>query len=196
MSESANPPPPSAANPQPDAAAERASLDRKTRKAFQVLLIQRGRNPGVKGWEMRRYLGKDYKKIVAGREVSLDEIENKILRKMSEPRIHFAINCASVGCPVLRTEAYEGSKIDAQLEDQVQRFLANPAKFKVDADRKVVSASMILKWFKDDFNDGSDGGRLAWLSSHVGDSSTKKVLLDKDTSLEFLEYDWSLNERP
>jgi hypothetical protein len=64
MSESANPPPTSAASPQPDAAAERASLDRKTRKAFQVLLLQRGRNPGVKGWEMRRYLGKDYKKIL------------------------------------------------------------------------------------------------------------------------------------
>src|SRR3977135_4239978 len=57
-------PPPAAASPQPEAAAERASLDRKTRRAFQVLLIQRGRNPGVKGWEMRRYLGKDYKKIL------------------------------------------------------------------------------------------------------------------------------------
>ncbi len=64
MSESTSPPPPSAPSPQPDAAAERASLDRKTRKAFQVLLLQRGRNPGVKGWEMRRYLGKDYKKIL------------------------------------------------------------------------------------------------------------------------------------
>lgn len=55
---------PPAARPPTEAAAERASLDRKTRKAFQVLIIQRGRNPGVKGWEMRRYLGKDYKKIL------------------------------------------------------------------------------------------------------------------------------------
>ena len=60
MSDAPNPP--TAANPPPEAAAERASLDRKTRKAFQVLILQRGRNPGVKGWEMRRYLGKDYKK--------------------------------------------------------------------------------------------------------------------------------------
>src|SRR5579864_2902990 len=72
MSESTNPPPTSSANPQPDVAAERASLDRKTRKAFQVLLIQRGRNPGVKGWEMRRYLGKDYKKIL---EVLSDDVK-------------------------------------------------------------------------------------------------------------------------
>src|SRR5258708_13759681 len=64
MSEASNPPPSSSPTAQPDAAAERASLDRKTRKAFQVLLLQRGRNPGVKGWEMRRYLGKDYKKIL------------------------------------------------------------------------------------------------------------------------------------
>jgi hypothetical protein len=72
MSEGSNPSPPSAANTQPDAAAERASLDRKTRKAFQVLLLQRGRNPGVKGWEMRRYLGKDYKKIL---EVLSDDLK-------------------------------------------------------------------------------------------------------------------------
>jgi hypothetical protein len=69
MSESTNPP--GTANPPTEAAAERASLDRKTRKAFQVLLIQRGRNPGVKGWEMRRYLGKDYKKIL---EVLSDDL--------------------------------------------------------------------------------------------------------------------------
>ena len=57
-------PPTATANPPTEAAAERASLDRKTRRAFQVLILQRGRNPGVKGWEMRRYLGKDYKKIL------------------------------------------------------------------------------------------------------------------------------------
>lgn len=71
MSESANPPTP-AANPPAEAAAERASLDRKTRRAFQVLILQRGRNPGVKGWEMRRYLGKDYRKIL---EVLSDDLK-------------------------------------------------------------------------------------------------------------------------
>jgi hypothetical protein len=70
MSESTNPP--EAATPPNEAAAERASLDRKTRRAFQVLIIQRGRNPGVKGWEMRRYLGKDYKKIL---EVLSDDLK-------------------------------------------------------------------------------------------------------------------------
>jgi len=63
MSENAAPPEPPA-EAKVEAAAERALLDRKTRRAFQVLLLQRGRNPGVKGWEMRRYLGKDYKKIL------------------------------------------------------------------------------------------------------------------------------------
>src|SRR5882762_10416270 len=72
MSEASNPPPSSSPTAQPDAAAERASLDRKTRKAFQVLLLQRGRNPGVKGWEMRRYLGKDYRKIL---EVLSDDLK-------------------------------------------------------------------------------------------------------------------------
>jgi hypothetical protein len=66
------PSPPAAESPPPEAAAERASLDRKTRRAFQVLILQRGRNPGVKGWEMRRYLGKDYKKIL---EVLSDDLK-------------------------------------------------------------------------------------------------------------------------
>jgi hypothetical protein len=72
MSESDAPSPPAAESPPPEAAAERASLDRKTRRAFQVLILQRGRNPGVKGWEMRRYLGKDYKKIL---EVLSDDLK-------------------------------------------------------------------------------------------------------------------------
>ena len=72
MSEASNQPSPSGVTSQPDAPAERASLDRKTRKAFQVLMLQRGRNPGVKGWEMRRYLGKDYKKIL---EVLSDDLK-------------------------------------------------------------------------------------------------------------------------
>jgi hypothetical protein len=73
MSEGTSPPaaPETPAQP-PEAAAERASLDRKTRRAFQVLIVQRGRTPGVKGWEMRRYLGKDYKKIL---EVLSDDLK-------------------------------------------------------------------------------------------------------------------------
>jgi hypothetical protein len=71
MSDIANPPP-AATSPPAEPAAERASLDRKTRRAFQVLILQRGRNPGVKGWEMRRYLGKDYRKIL---EVLSDDLK-------------------------------------------------------------------------------------------------------------------------
>jgi hypothetical protein len=71
MSDTPTPPP--AESPPSEAAAERASLDRKTRRAFQVLILQRGRNPGVKGWEMRRYLGKDYKKIL---EVLSDDLKS------------------------------------------------------------------------------------------------------------------------
>jgi hypothetical protein len=142
---------------------------------------------------------KDYKKTIAGREVYLDQIENELLRKMGEPRIHFAINCASKGCPVLRQEAYDGATLDAQLEDQVQRFLANPEKFRADTSPantdKDVYVSLILKWFKEDFG-GSTEARLHWLAEHVKDEATKKLLLDKDADLEFLDYDWNLNEKP
>lgn len=134
---------------------------------------------------------KDYKRKIAGKERSLDEIEHEVLRKMGEPRIHFAINCASIGCPVLRNEAYVASKLDAQLEDQVQRFIANPAKFKLDG--STLRLNMILKWFGDDFG-GSDGAKLAWLAKHATDPATRKALAG-NLSIEYLDYDWNLNEK-
>lgn len=138
---------------------------------------------------------KDYKRKVAGREVFLDEIENEILRKMGEPRIHFAINCASKGCPVLRAEAYEGAKLDTQLEDQVGRFLANPKQLEVKAAERVVRVSKILDWFGADFG-ASAAERLAWLAKHTKDEAVRKVLADPDAKLEFLDYDWTLNGKP
>jgi hypothetical protein len=134
---------------------------------------------------------KDYKRKIAGQERSLDQIEHEVLRKMGEPRIHFAINCASLGCPVLRDEAYTAARIDEQLEDQVHRFLANPSKLKIEG--SVVRLNMILKWFGDDFG-GSDGAKLAWLAKHATDPATKKALVGNVT-IEYLDYDWSLNEK-
>ncbi len=137
---------------------------------------------------------KDYKKTVAGKERSLDEIENEILRKMGEPRIHFAINCASLGCPVLRAEAYEAEKLDEQLEDQVRRYMADESKLKIDAKAKKVATSRIFDWFGGDFGP-TTADRLEWLASHAKDAGTKGALEDKDAKLEFVDWDWALNEK-
>lgn len=131
---------------------------------------------------------------VSGKKVSLDEIEHERLRKMGEPRIHFAIVCASKGCPYLRAGAFTGDKVDEQLEEQVQRAFADPGKLKVDRASKKVSATPLFKWFGDDFG-ASETQRLTWIAKHLKDPADKKVALDSDASLSFLDWDWALNER-
>jgi hypothetical protein len=137
---------------------------------------------------------KQYKKKVAGRELSLEEIV-AVVRKLGEPRVHFALCWAAKGSPVLRSEAYEADKLDAQLEDQVQKFLADPKQFKLDKDDQEACVGEIFKWYGEDFGDG-EAKQLAWLAAHVKDEETKKFLLDPKSSFEWLDFDWTLNEKP
>jgi hypothetical protein len=132
---------------------------------------------------------------VAGKaNLSLDDIEHKTLRKMGEPRIHFAIVCASKGCPFLRKGAFTADKLDAELEEQVQACFADPAKLKIDASSKKVAVIPLFDWFGDDFG-ASKPQRLTWIAKHVKDPALKKVCIDNDASLSFLDWDWALNER-
>jgi hypothetical protein len=141
-----------------------------------------------------------------GANFTLDQIEHEILRKQfNEPRIHMALVCAAKGCPPLRNEPYLGKILDAQLEDQARRFMADPAKFRVDRERGVVSLSSIFKWFAADFvKRYGDGGPAGF------DVSEKAVLnfvarcakpADADYvraggfRIEYLDYDWTLNEQ-
>nr|MBA3673193.1 DUF547 domain-containing protein [Gemmatimonadaceae bacterium] len=87
--------------------------------------------------------------VVGGRDYSLDEIEHEVIRKkFREPRIHFALVCAALGCPVLRGEAYRGDRIDQQLDDQAHRFLLeSPTKNRVDVTSRTLHASPIFNWY-------------------------------------------------
>jgi len=92
-----------------------------------------------------------------GRESYLDQIEHEILRKpgsYDEPRVHFAVNCASVGCPMLREEAYTGAKLEAQLEEQTVRFLSDRSRNRFDANTGKLSLSRIFDWYAEDFAGG------------------------------------------
>ena len=130
--------------------------------------------------------------VVAGKSRTLNEIEHEILRKMSEPRIHVAIVCASVSCPDLRGEAYTADKLDEQLDDQMKVFLASAKKgLQVDSQKGRVYLSSIFKWFKEDFE--SKGGVRNYLAPYapeVARSSLKNSKLD----VYYLDYDWDLNE--
>jgi hypothetical protein len=93
---------------------------------------------------------------IAGKQRTLDEIEHEILRKeFDEPRIHFAIVCASLGCPILRGEAYRGSHLDQQLEEQARTYFARPSGLRIEGkpSRPKVKLTKILKWFGEDFDE-------------------------------------------
>jgi len=121
-----------------------------------------------------------------GGALSLNEMEHQILRKQfAEPRIHFAINCASKSCPQLRGEAYRAADLDAQLDDATRRFLLDRTKNRYDPTTRTLSVSSIFKWFHEDFEHAAgtvQGFVGRWLDGAAG---ARKI--------EYLDYDWSLN---
>ncbi len=122
---------------------------------------------------------------IGGVKTSLDEIEHDILRKkFNEPRIHFAINCASFSCPPLRDEAYVAGKLDAQLEDMARRFINDPDRNKISENNPQVSK--IFSWFSGDFT--RNGTLIEYLNKYA------QVPVNTDAKLNYLDYDWSLND--
>ena len=141
-----------------------------------------------------------------GSEVTLDHIEHGILRKeFNEPRIHAAINCASISCPDLRSEAYTAERLDAQLSDASSIFVNSKSKgVLIDKESGKVRISKIFKWFGEDFykNYGSEtfmlrsskqNGSLGYIAEYIDDNE-KKYILEGDYKLKYLPYDWGLNE--
>jgi hypothetical protein len=131
---------------------------------------------------------------VGGTAYALDDIEHGILRKdFKEPRVHFAIVCASLSCPDLRTEPYRSDRLDAQLDDAARSFLANPAKGLLPGPHgKTAKVSSIFKWFGDDF--GVAGGVSQFILTKAEPALVARLAGLTDAGLSFLEYDWSLND--
>ncbi len=124
--------------------------------------------------------------ILFGEETSLNNIEHGILRKdYDEPRIHFALVCAAMSCPPLRREAYTGTKLDSQLDDQARTFLAESNKNRVEGD--TVYLSSIFDWYGKDFAKGDEGLKKVLNQWFGADISAKEI--------EYTDYDWSLNDQ-
>ncbi len=116
---------------------------------------------------------------------SLSNIEHDILRKMDEPRIHFAINCASKSCPKLMNVAFTAENMEHLLEQATDGFINNSNKNKLS--EKKVRLSKLFKWYKEDFTKNGN------LIDYINQYSTVKI--DSDASVSYLEYDWDLNEQ-
>jgi hypothetical protein len=138
---------------------------------------------------------------VGGEYRTLDDIETTA-RELDE-RVHFAVVCASTSCPDLRPEAYTGARVDEQLEEQTERFLADPTKgLRYDEASNDLYLSSIFKWYAGDFTGGSTvvaffarGGILEWVVEHLGDRGLAETLEEREPSIKYMDYDWSLNDR-
>jgi hypothetical protein len=137
---------------------------------------------------------KDLLLPVGDKKYSLEAIEHQVLRKLGEPRIHFAIVCASIGCPRLRSEAYTPGKLEAQLADNTRDFLGRPKNLQVDPANRRVQVSSILDWFGKDFAPTPQKA-LASLAEYMPDEATKRLIASEDFSVSYLDYDWSLNKQ-
>ncbi len=129
--------------------------------------------------------------VVAGRTVTLHEIEHEILRPLGDPRIHGAIVCASTSCPSLRRESFRAARLDAQLDDTLRGWLANPQKgARVAADG--VRVSKIFDWFEEDFAAG--GGVLAFVRRYLADDARAALdALGPSPGLSYFDDDWNVN---
>lgn len=136
-----------------------------------------------------------------GKTRSLDDIEHGLIRgsgRYRDPRIHFAVNCASFGCPALRPEAYLPEKLDQQLEDQTVRFLGD--RTRNQRDNKVLRISPIFKWYRKDFEQGFRGDKtlpdfLGRYEAALGLAPAQaRDLRTGVMSIGFGDYDWRLND--
>lgn len=120
---------------------------------------------------------------INGQKITLKQIEHTILRPMGDPRIHFAINCASLSCPDLRNEAYEAQRLDAQLDEQSKRFVHNLGKG-VQSHGGKLRVSAIFDWYEEDFT--AIGGVVAFIRQY-------RELPSPITNIEYMPYNWHLN---
>lgn len=131
---------------------------------------------------------------VGNTQVSLDTIEHKILRKMNEPRIHFAIVCASKSCPRLLNQSYTSDKLATQLTKNAENFFSDSANFQYDAQTNRFRLTSILKWFGEDFG-ANQPARLKAISAYLPTDAARSAANSGTVRVSFVKFDWGLNEQ-
>ncbi|MCB0421201.1 MAG: DUF547 domain-containing protein [Bdellovibrionales bacterium] len=131
-----------------------------------------------------------------GKKSFLDHIEHGILRKKySEPRVHFAVNCASIGCPALANFAYTAEKLEEQLQQQTKLFLSDSKRNTLNTKSKTLRLSKIFDWFEEDFSKNKNSV-AKFIAPHItGDKTLQKSIIDGTYKIEFHSYDWNLNDQ-
>jgi len=123
---------------------------------------------------------------VAGQQTSFKALEDDVIRKLGEPRVHFALNCASRSCPPLNREAFSGPKLEEQFEKLAKGYVNSEHGVKYNAATKSAELSKIFDWYKDDFK--ADGGAIAFINKR------RSTPIPAEAKVSFQDYDWGLNE--
>ena len=138
-----------------------------------------------------------------GAQVSLDDIEHAMLRQRGvydDPRVHFGVNCASIGCPALREEAFVATRLDAQLDEQALRFMSDRTRNRYNPQRARLELSKIFDWFGEDFRLGHRGvGSLPAFAARYADQladapADRERIRAGTVDIAFADYDWALND--
>lgn len=143
----------------------------------------------------------DFKEhIFAGKTISLNDLEHGMIRPtFKEPRIHVGLVCAARSCPAIRAEAYVGSRVRDQLQDQSEQFANNTTYVKYDEVSRELKLSPILSWYGNDWNGRyPNGGYLAWISELTTNQVVKNAIskvASGEVKVSFFEYDWALNSQ-
>jgi len=125
-----------------------------------------------------------------GELITLDALENEVIRKnYPDPRVHFALVCAALGCPDLINTPYEAKALDTQLEEQTKTFLMDSDKNSIDINQKILRLSPIFDWFKEDFS-AKSGSVIEFVNPYYDNKANKEF------KIEYTNYDWSLNDQP
>lgn len=132
-----------------------------------------------------------------GSKRSLDELEHEIIGMFQDPRVLFALSGAAVGSPMLRNEAYVATRLDAQLNDQAKMFMSDATRNRYDARKKTLRASEIFSWYAKDFERAA-GSVKAYLATYApqlaGTPEARVAIGAQDFELDYLPYDWRLND--
>ncbi len=129
-----------------------------------------------------------------GKNITLYDLEHKIIRPLGEPRIHFAIICASKSCPFLRPEAFAAAKIDQQLDEQARQFVNDTFRNRFDAKTKTAHLSEIFNWFEEDFKGA--GSTQRYIARYATDPDVARGLAADEYKIQWIDYDWNLNGTP
>lgn len=150
-------------------------------------VIDSGIPKSLSGFTKIRFFG--FRKFpIGGRTMSLYTYENEVIRPLGDERVHFALNCMSVGCPQLPRVPFTANELNDQLDREARRFFAEPRNLQLVPERKIVRLSEILKFYTEDFLRKSPS-----LIAYVNRYAPEKI--PEDYKVEFIDYDWTVKNR-